>query len=313
MPQLDRTNLASITVFVGERDYHLRQQLRELFMAEGIKNVSTHSDVSSLRSLMADVPPDLLVLSDNFDPDVFDLIRQIRFNQLGHNPFVIITMLIGPRGGANAAKAIQAGADDVVIKPLDSQKIHERLHLIAYYRQPFVATSDYVGPDRKGDKPMQPGATRVHVLNTIREKADGKTFELGELQEAVKASQNKVVEAQLASQSMKMGALCDLILDAYNNEEVTEDVLDNLTLLTGILREAGSMARQLHDKSLQELCKSLAENVSAMERHYDELSEADLGLIQKLSQAFRMAIDSAAQKQVPVGTEEEEMFSGHEP
>ena len=265
-------------------------------MAEGIKNVSTHSSASSLRSLMNDVPPDLLVLSDDFDPEVFNLIREIRFNQLGHNPFVIITMLVSQRGKASIAKAIEAGADDIVIKPFDARKIHERLRLIAYYRQPFVATSEYVGPDRKGDVPMQPGATRVHVLNTLREKADSKTFEMGELQEAVKASQNKVVEAQLASQSMKMGALCDLILEAYQNDQVDEEVRDNLTVLTGILREAGSIGRQLRDKSLQDLCSTLAENVSAMEYHYAELSDGDIGLFEKLSQAFRMAIDSAAAK-----------------
>ena len=79
MAQLDRANLASLTVFVGERDYHLRQQLRELFMAEGIKHVSTHSSAESLRALMLEVPPDLLLLSDDFDPEVFNLIRDIRF------------------------------------------------------------------------------------------------------------------------------------------------------------------------------------------------------------------------------------------
>ncbi len=278
-------------------------------MEEGIKNVSTHSSATSLRSLMVDVPPDLLVLSADFDPDVFNLIKEIRFNQLGHNPFVIITMLISQRNKASITKAIQAGADDIVIKPFDARKIHEQLRLIAYYRQPFVATSDYVGPDRKGDAPMQPGATRVHVPNTFKEKADGKTFEMGELQEAVKASQNKVIEAQLASQSMKMGALCDLILEAYQNEEVTEDVRDNLALLTGILREAGAMAKQVRDKSLQDLCSTLADNVSAMEHSYAELAAADLNLIEKLSQAFRMAIDSAAAKKAE---EDAEVAALHE-
>jgi len=304
MAQLDRANLASVTVFVGEKDYHLRQQMRDVFMAAGIKNVSTHSDVKSLRDLMMDVPPDLLMLSDNFDEGVYGLIREIRFNQFGHNPFVIISMLAGPRGTENVAKAIEAGTDDVVIKPLDARKFHERLRLLAYYRQPFVATNEYVGPDRKGDTAQLPGATRVHVLNTLREKADGKTYKVGELQEAVKASQNKVVEAQFAYQSVKMGVLCDNILEAYETEDVTQAVQDDLTMLTTVLREGGAMAKQVEDKSLQDLCSSLATNVSSMEHHYSELSDTDLGLIQKLSQAFRMAIDSAAKKKSPMNTEE---------
>ena len=68
MLQLDRANLASITVFVGEKDFHDRQKLRDMFQAEGIKNVSTHANVSSLQPLLNEVPPDLLVLSDDFDP-----------------------------------------------------------------------------------------------------------------------------------------------------------------------------------------------------------------------------------------------------
>jgi hypothetical protein len=104
MSQWDRTNLASITVYVGEKDYHQRQQLRDLLQAEGIKNVSTHATASSLKTLMFSVPPDLLVLSDDFDPKILDLIRDIRFNQLGLNPFIIITMLVAQRGAPASKK-----------------------------------------------------------------------------------------------------------------------------------------------------------------------------------------------------------------
>lgn len=310
MPHLDRANLSSLTVYVGEKDYHQRQLLREMFIGEGIKNVSTHSDMETLRSLMFDLPPDLLVLSDNFDPDVFKLVREVRFNQVGLNPFIIISMLVAQNRGDNIKKAIDAGADDVVIKPLDTKKMHERLRLIAYYRQPFVATSDYVGPDRKGQEHAVPGARRVHVLNTLREKADGRTFEQGELKEAIDISMGRVVEAQLSSHSMKMGALCEVILDAYRSGLVTEDMQDNLAVLTGILREAGAMAKRVKDASLESLCLSLAENVSSMEHKYDSLEEGDIELIEKLAQAFRMAIDSAAQRKMDEEAEQAARYEG---
>lgn len=296
MSQLDRSNLSTITVYVGEKDYHQRQQLREMFVAEGIKNISTHANAQSLRSLMFEAPPDLLVLSDDFDEDVFELAKEVRFNKLGINPFIIISFLIGQRNTANIAKAIEVGADDIVIKPVDSKKVHERLRLTTHFRQPFIATSDYVGPDRKSDKDNHPGARRVDVLNTLKEKANGRTFEQWELKEAVSESLAKVVEAQLSSQGMKMGALCDVILDAYRGGSVTPEVQTNFATLAEILREASNMAKHIKDQSLESLCLSLAENVAMMEINYENLDEGEIDLIDKLSQAFRMAIDSASQR-----------------
>ncbi|MBT4739731.1 MAG: response regulator [Rhodospirillaceae bacterium] len=309
MSQLDRANLAAITVYVGEKDYHQRQKLREMFVAEGIKNISTHANAQSLRSLMFETPPDLLVLSDDFDDDVFELAKEVRFNRLGQNPFIIISFLINPRNTENIEKAIKVGADDIVIKPVDSQKVHDRLRLTANHRQPFVATSEYVGPDRKSEQDRHPGARRVDVLNTLKEKANGRTFEQWELKEAVDECLNKVVEAQLSSQSMKMGALCDVILEAYRGNLVTVQVKRNFAELTEILREASNMATQLKDDSLQTLCLSLAENVSMMEINYETLEDSDIDLIDKLSQAFRMAIDSAAQR---TQNEEEELAAKYE-
>ena len=168
--------------------------------------------------------------------------------------------------------------------------------MITYYWQPFIATGDYVGPDRKGDTPMHPGARRVDVINTLLKKSNGRKFEQWELKEAIDESVNKVVEAQLTSHSMKMGAICDLILEACKSNLVTEDLRDNLSELTGIIHEAGNMAKRIKDTSLESLCLTLVDNVATMESNYESLTDADINLIEKLSEAFRMAIDSAAQR-----------------
>lgn len=309
MSQLDRSNLSTITVYVGEKDYHQRQKLREMFVAEGIKNISTHANAQSLRSLMFEVPPDLLILSDDFDEDVFEMVKEVRFNKLGQNPFCIISLLIGQKSIANIEKAIEVGADDIVIKPVDSKKMHERLRLTTFFRQPFVATADYVGPDRKSGTDRHPGARRVEVLNTMQEKANGRTFEQWEIKEAVSESLAKVVEAQLTSQSMKMGALCDIILTAYRSNSVTPEVQTHLATLASILKEAAAMANHIKDQSIESLCLSLAENVSTMEMNYENLDDAEVDLIDKLSQAFRMAIDSASQRKQ---NEENELAAKYE-
>jgi CheY-like chemotaxis protein len=240
---------------------------------------------------------------------VFELAKEIRFNKVGQNPFIVISLLVNPKKPENIAKAIEAGADDVIIRPLQANKIYDRLRMITYYRQPFVATSDYIGPERKNQSFAHPGARRVNVLNTMFEKVSGRTFNEWELKEAIQESLGEVIEAQLTSQSMKMSLICDRILDAYNSNLVTPDVADLLEALGSILKEAADMARSVKDTSLEELCGSLAKNVGAMHAHYETATKEELSLIDKLAQAFRMAIDSASQRK---DEEEEEIAARYE-
>lgn len=272
----------------------MRQSIRDMFQTEGIKNVSTHATAESLRNLMSEIPPDMLVLSDDFDSSVFDMVKEVRHNQLGDNPFVLITVLVDPKHRDALQKAVQSGVDDIVVKPLQSTMVHERLRLVAFHRKPFIATDDYVGPERKGATPAHFSVRRVEVLNTLREKAYGRTFDQFELKEAIEESVNKVLEAQLNTHSYKLGQVCDLVLEAYETNEITPEVEAELSVLSNVLREAALVAARLKDSNLQGLCLSLAETISELERHYTEPADSDLDLLRKLAQAFRMAVDSAA-------------------
>ncbi len=71
MRRLDAATLKKATVYIGEKNYGARQQLRDLFMAQGIKQIVCHSNMASLRELVTQLPPDLLVVADDFDPGIF--------------------------------------------------------------------------------------------------------------------------------------------------------------------------------------------------------------------------------------------------
>ena len=69
----------------------------------------------------------LLIASDDLDPGVFDAIRDIRHFKIGRNPFLMIGLLV--RGDVEGAvkRALLAGADDVMIKPVSPGKMMDRL------------------------------------------------------------------------------------------------------------------------------------------------------------------------------------------
>jgi DNA-binding response OmpR family regulator len=204
MARLDRESLRKVTVYVGEKNYYERQQTRDMFLAQGVKSVIVHATAASLRTLLLENPPDMLVMSDDFDPAVFELIREIRHQKIGENPFMLITLTVAPGRREALTQAIKAGVDDIVIKPLTAERVRERMSLVAFHRQPFVAHGEYIGPDRQSeDRPQR--VKRITVLNTLLEKVNGRDFDKESLKAAIEKSQEQVLQAQLDSQSSRLG------------------------------------------------------------------------------------------------------------
>jgi CheY-like chemotaxis protein len=294
MPRLDSEMLKKASVYIGEKNYHHRQQLRDMFLAQGLKQVVCHSTLQSLRDLLHELPPDLLVIGDDFDPGVYDLVKEIRFQQIGGNPFMLISMLVEPSHTDALDRAIAVGVDDIVIKPVSTERVQERLKLVTFHRRPFIATDGYVGPERKNEDP-QIGVRRIPVLNTLLEKVNGREMDKYALKAAVEGSLSQVIQAQLDSQSFRLGEVCERLVHAYDAGAVTEDVQNDLLALAEVLRGASGLADKLKDTQLSGLCLTLADNVTATADHYDAPSVKEIDLIRKITSAFKMAMKPPAQ------------------
>jgi DNA-binding response OmpR family regulator len=290
MPRLDAATLKNATVYIGEKKYYERQQLRDLFLAQGLKQIVCHSNISSLRDVMAEVPPDLLILGDDFDPGIFDLVKEIRFQKLGENPFMLISMLVSPAHRDALERAIEAGVDDIIIKPVSPERIQERLKLVTFHRRPFIATDGYVGPERKTEAPTGARVRRFPVINTLLEKVHGRDMDKFALKAAVEGSLQQVLQAQLDSQSFRLGEVCERLVNAYDTGSITDNVQSDLLMLADVLKDAGNVATRLKDEQLSALCISLAENVIQIADHYTDPSSLEIDLIRKLTMAFKMAM-----------------------
>ena len=291
MARLDRDSLKRVTVHIGEKNYYERQQLRDMFMAQGIKGVVCHANLSAVRDVLVEMPPDMLVLSDDFDPGVFDLIREIRHQKIGENPFMLITMLVDPTRRKALSLAIKSGVDDIVIKPLTPERVRERMMLVAFHRPPFIAHGSYLGPERRSEA-HPTDIKRIAVLNTLLEKVNGRDFDKDSLREAIESSLEQILQAQLDSQSSQLGELCKRLVHAYDHREIgiSNDVQQDLLTLSSVLHDAAEVALRLKDSALSTLCKSLSDNVAKMAGHYMEPLEQELGLLHKITAAFEMAM-----------------------
>ncbi len=291
MASLDRENLKKATVYIGETNFYERNKLRDMFLAQGLKQVVCHANIESLRGLIAEVPPDLLVLADNFDPGIYNLVRDIRFQRLSDNPFMLISMLVSANRRESLDLAIEAGVDDIIIKPVAADRIQERLKLITFHRRPFIAVEGYVGPERKAED-RAAGVKRFPVVNTLLEKVNGRDMDKLALKAAVEGSLQKVLQAQLDSQSFRLGEVCERLVQAYDTQMIGEEVQTDLHTLAGVLRDASKVADKLKDVQLSQLCLSLATNVDGIADHYDDPSSVEIDLIRKVTAAFSMAMKS---------------------
>ncbi|MDX2143369.1 MAG: hypothetical protein SFV19_08445 [Rhodospirillaceae bacterium] len=300
MPRLDKDALKKVTVYIGEKNYYERQQYRDMFKAQGISQVVCHAGMAALKEVMAAVPPDLLVISDDFDSDVFSAIREIRNQKLGDNPFMLITVLVSPNRPESLKQAIGTGVDDVIVKPLTTERVQERMKLVTFHRQPFVVTDDYMGPQRKNME-LTGRVRRIPVLNTVLEKVNGREFDKTALKEAVEGSLQQVLQAKLDRQSFRLGEVCERLVSAFDSGLITEEVQADLNMLADVLGEAAHVAQRLRDASLAGLCEQLSENVRGIADHYDEVTPGEIDLIRKVTSAFKMAMKAgpAAQEEQP--------------
>lgn len=285
--------LKKITVYIGEKNYYERNQLRDMFKSQGINQVVCHASMGGLKEVMAQVPPDLLVISDDFDADVFGAIREIRGQKLGDNPFLLITMLVSPNRPQSLQQAIGTGVDDIIVKPLTPERVQERLKLVTFHRQPFIVTDDYMGPQRKNME-LKGRVRRISVLNTMLEKVNGREFDKSALRSAVEGSLQQVLQAKLDRQSFRLGEVCERLVNAYDNAAITEDVQNDLIMLADVLGEASAVASKLRDAQLSALCDQLSDNVRGIAEHYDDVTPGEIDLIRKVTQAFKMAMRTGA-------------------
>jgi CRP/FNR family transcriptional regulator, cyclic AMP receptor protein len=286
---LDPRNMEKVIAFVAMSDAADAREISGMLNRAGVLQVTTQTDLGVIRSLMLETTPDLIVLGADVAPDVFDFVRDIRHSKLGDNPYLMITTLVDNDQITAVKRAMQAGTDDIIVKPLKEEMLLQRLKRVTVNRQAFVVTSDYLGPDRRA-KNRPSSIRRIQVLNTMLAKANGHDIQKEEIKAAVEGSVTEVLHARLDSNSYRLGFVCHIIIDAYETNTITPDVKDKILVLVDVLRDAAKTAERINEAELGLVCGSLASQVEEIAERYDNPSERDIKMIQKLTRAVMLVV-----------------------
>ncbi len=288
--KFDKDKLGDIDLYLGEPNEQVRESMRAMMRGEGYRRTRTFSRIDDLLNAIKEAPPDILIAADDLDPRMFDVIRDVRHFKVGRNPFILITLMVKAENDDVVKKAILAGADDVMIKPVAPGKLLERVAHMTMNRSQFIVTTDYVGPERRKPNADRPSKIRLlNVVNTFKAKVEGNRMSQAELSRAVEENMNEVMAARLDSHGLKLGWICNLILKAYEEKRIDKEVEERLLVLLSVLEDAARTARVLGEPELAQICTQMARQVEEMAENYDNPTDQQVGTIRKLTKAFDLA------------------------
>lgn len=285
----------SIEVILAEPNDTVRFGLIGMLRQQGLRNLRGVSTTEDLIEEIKSNPADLIAVADTLGDDGYKTIRDLRHNKLGSNPFAVVTYMVSPDNQNGVTRAVMAGADDIMVKPVAPGKIVTRAQHIAYNRIPFVATTEYIGPNRRRDG-RKSEIPLIKVINTLKTKLEGKEVKPEVLSQAVAAGFKSVRTAQLDSQGLRLGYVCNLVLTAYDENTIDPELEHNLLVLVQCLDEASDAATEVNEPELSEICGKFARRIEELITHYEEPDEKSLTLIRTLTKAFQMAKESAAER-----------------
>lgn len=175
-----------------------RHLTRNSLFTLGFRDIDAPATVAELRRAFDVSDYDLCIIDvSNDEEELCGIIRELRHGRLGRNPFVVILTTTWNQSGHLVRQVIDAGADDLILRPLSTGQLKQRIRLQVEARKDFVVTSGYIGPDRRRDPSRSGGAPLVPVPNSLRTKAhDGNLtgVDLAEITEVRKQIDRRRVE-----------------------------------------------------------------------------------------------------------------------
>ena len=143
-------NLASLTVVVIDDDSLMREIFRTLLNGLGVGRVELTATISRGYETIIAVRPDLVLLDVELgDRNGLDFLKEIRSGKLGLDRMLPILVVTGNANVETVLAARDAGATDILTKPLTGLRLYGRIVSMIENPRPFISTEDFFGPDRR--------------------------------------------------------------------------------------------------------------------------------------------------------------------
>lgn len=283
---MDSYNYGTAYAVVFEKRTDCKAEVRDSLRAIGFGDVELVASRDELeRALHVRVPDLFFCGCDEADDEICDLLRAIRDGALTSNPFLVILVATRHMGSESVSKFRNAGADAVLGYPVSSHGLSAIVGQQIQSRKKFVATSDYIGPDRRRD-PSRSGDECFEVLNSLRLKCVLPTSEEAE-ERIAKDLALSLVRLNAERRRQNVVRLCVLWRLLEQRRAGAPDFLDTLHQMQGICRDVESRISEPNGDAVRNCCEAVQEAIVALEG----CLRADSGIMGKNRPDVYLAIE----------------------
>ncbi len=284
----DRVDLLLVSA-KSQYSASLRQSLSDL----DFRNIRTAETIEDVLKALETRPPDFMISDYKLSDGVIcDIIRDIRHNRVGFNPFMSIIVTTWEPSEALVREVADSGADDLLVQPASRKQLSQRIETLTYHRKLFVVTSNYIGPDRRtGPRPGRQVIEPKKVPNVMQARVLGKDAS-ADIQKEIDRAIEELNFDKIVRNVSHIGYQAQQLLTAIEQE-------DDLALINGILDDisltCGETDRRLRKTELQpvsKLCRSIDDVTKRIRECIDNPQERDLKLMPALAISLRLAVKS---------------------
>jgi len=140
---------SAVNFILADPNPQTRNSLRGGLFGLGFKEICDVSTLFQVREQLKKDHYDLMIIDAAFGAqEVAQFIHQIRHGIDCKNPFITLVVLTQNKSKSNYDALINAGSDQVLLKPLSVEKISDTINMLCTTQRRFIVTRDYIGPDR---------------------------------------------------------------------------------------------------------------------------------------------------------------------
>lgn len=234
----DGAQYASADVLLFDATPPHRGTTRAALSMVGFKRITATSDFDEVVQCISQRAFDVLIadLTGNAQA-VCNLMRDVRHGDRGPNPFLIAFLTAWSLREDEAARVLNSGADDVLIRPYSVTFMAERVRTLVEARKAFVVANGYIGPDRRKSGDRGGDTKFFDVPNTLRLKAKPAGQDAPDLMSLVREAQAKLGDLRLKMTALQMRLLAHFALNAAADGSPLDRYLAPMSSIARLLSE----------------------------------------------------------------------------
>ena len=251
----DPQSLGDIRVLVFDPLRANMLTTRAVLHGIGFRNIEGLTEFADLSLRLRDQETALCIVEcSEAVREVCELVRQLRHGDLGGNPFMPLIGTLWHAHAAQVADLMNSGFDDVVVRPFSVAKVQERVRSLVQAREPFVVTSDYIGPDRGPQGKGKQAAETFQVPNILRMMVHREQANILAISEEVEKAKTAMQRQRLSKLARRIAMAAEVTIQAFaEGSNETTFVLDLLDSADRLVRAA----RQLDNEEVIDLADVL--------------------------------------------------------